>query len=54
MRHYSFCFLSTLLGKQSLSVTGFPSTNALRDHITAYMRAWKKTPRRLHGPNPPR
>jgi transposase len=33
-----------ILGKQSLSVTDFPSTKALRDHLTAYMRAWKKTP----------
>ena len=33
-----------ILGKQSLSVTDFPSTNALRDHRNAYMRAWKKNP----------
>ncbi|TMA74813.1 MAG: IS630 family transposase, partial [Deltaproteobacteria bacterium] len=33
-----------ILGKQSLSVTDFPSTKALREHITAYMRAWKKNP----------
>ena len=33
-----------ILGKQSLSVTNFPSTKALREHLTAYMRAWKKHP----------
>jgi hypothetical protein len=33
-----------ILGKQSLSVTDFPSKQALRDHLTAYMRAWKKNP----------
>ena len=33
-----------ILGKQSLSLTDFPSTRALRDHLTAYLRAWKKNP----------
>jgi transposase len=33
-----------ILGKQSLSVTDFPSKKALIEHITAYMRAWKKNP----------
>lgn len=33
-----------IFGKQSLSVTDFPSKKALREHITAYMRAWKKHP----------
>ena len=33
-----------ILGKQSLSVTDFPSKQALRDHLHAYMRAWKKNP----------
>ena len=33
-----------ILGKQSLSLTDFPSTKALREHLTAYMRAWKKHP----------
>src|SRR4029453_12861743 len=33
-----------ILGKQSLSVTDFHSKTALRDHLTAYMRAWKKNP----------
>jgi hypothetical protein len=33
-----------ILGKQSLSVTHFPSKQALRDHLNAYMRAWKKNP----------
>ena len=33
-----------ILGKQSLSLTHFPSKKALCDHINAYMRAWKKHP----------
>jgi transposase len=33
-----------ILGKQSLSVTDFHSKQALRDHLNAYMRAWKKNP----------
>ncbi|MFN8546129.1 MAG: transposase [Candidatus Binatia bacterium] len=33
-----------ILGKQSLSLTDFPSKKALRDHLNAYMRAWKKHP----------
>jgi len=33
-----------ILGKQSLSLTDFPSTKALRDHLTAYLRAWNKHP----------
>jgi transposase len=33
-----------ILGKQSLSLTDFPSTKALREHLHAYMRAWKKNP----------
>jgi transposase len=33
-----------ILGKQSLSQTDFPSKKALREHVTAYMRAWKKNP----------
>jgi len=33
-----------ILGKQSLSLTDFPSKKALREHIAAYMRAWKKHP----------
>jgi transposase len=33
-----------ILGKQSLSHTDFPSKTALRAHLTAYMRAWKKHP----------
>jgi transposase len=33
-----------ILGKQSLSVTDFPSKKALIAHLTAYMRAWKKHP----------
>ena len=33
-----------IFGKQSLSLTDFPSKKALREHIAAYMRAWKKHP----------
>jgi transposase len=33
-----------IFGKQSLSLTNFPSKKALRAHIAAYMRAWKKHP----------
>jgi len=33
-----------ILGKQSLSMTNFPSKRALRDHIAAYMRGWNKNP----------
>lgn len=33
-----------ILGKQSLSLTDFPSKKALRDHLAAYMRAWTKNP----------
>ena len=33
-----------ILGEQSLSMTNFPSTKALREHIAAYMRAWNRNP----------
>jgi transposase len=33
-----------ILGKQSLSVTNFPSKQALREHLQAFMRAWNKAP----------
>jgi hypothetical protein len=33
-----------ILGKQSLSVTDFPSTGALRVHLRAYLRAWNRNP----------
>ena len=33
-----------ILGKQSLSVTNFPSTRSLREHLTAYLRAWNRNP----------
>ena len=33
-----------ILGKQSLSLTDFYSTRALRDHLGAYMRAWNRHP----------
>jgi transposase len=33
-----------IFAKQSLSLTDFPSKTALREHIAAYMRAWKTHP----------
>ena len=33
-----------ILTKQSLSVTDFPSTRALMDHLRAYLRAWNQHP----------
>jgi len=33
-----------VFAKQSLSLTDFPSKTALRAHIAAYMRAWRKHP----------
>lgn len=33
-----------ILGKQSLSLTDFYSTRALREHLGAYMKAWNRNP----------
>ena len=33
-----------ILTKQSLSITDFPSTRALMDHLRAYLRAWNQNP----------
>jgi transposase len=33
-----------ILGKQSLSLTDFPSTGALRAHLRAYLQAWNRNP----------
>lgn len=33
-----------ILGKQSLSLSDFPSTGALRAHLPAYLRAWNHNP----------
>lgn len=33
-----------ILAKQSLSLTDFPSKHALREHISAYMRQWNRSP----------
>ena len=33
-----------ILGKQSLSLTDLSSKKALREHIGAYMRSWKRSP----------
>jgi transposase len=41
-----------ILGKQSLSETNFPSKKALRDHISAYMRAWNAAPTAFHWTKP--
>ena len=41
-----------ILGKQSLSVTDFPTKAALREHITAFMRSWNKNPTPFHWTKP--
>jgi transposase len=33
-----------ILGKQSLSITNFPSKTALREHIEAYIAGWNEDP----------
>lgn len=43
-----------VLGKQSLSVTNFPSKRALREHIAAYLRAWNKNPTAFEWTKPAR
>jgi transposase len=43
-----------ILGKQSLSMTNFPSKRALREHITAYMRAWNSNPTPFEWTKPAR
>lgn len=43
-----------ILAKQSLSTTHFPSKRALREHITAYMRAWNRNPTPFQWTKPAR
>jgi transposase len=43
-----------ILAKQSLSVTDFRSTRALRDHLVAYLRAWNKNPTPFEWTKPAR
>jgi len=43
-----------ILGKQSLSLTNFPSKRALRDHIASYMRSWNKNPTPFEWTKPAR
>lgn len=43
-----------ILTKQSLSVTDFPSTRALQDHLRAYLRAWNQNPTPFEWTKPAR
>jgi hypothetical protein len=43
-----------ILGKQSLSLTDFPSTGALRAHLRAYLRAWNRSPTHFAWTKPAR
>lgn len=43
-----------ILAKQSLSVTDFPSTRALQDHLLAYVRAWNRNPTPFEWTKPAR
>ena len=43
-----------ILGKQSLSITNFPSKRALRDHIAAFMRGWNRDPKPFEWTKPAR
>ena len=43
-----------ILTKQSLSVTNFPSTRALMDHLRAYLRAWNQNPTPFEWTKPAR
>jgi transposase len=43
-----------ILAKQSLSITDFPSTRALQDHLVAYLRAWNKNPTSFEWTKPAR
>lgn len=43
-----------ILAKQSLSVTDFPSTRALQDHLIAYFRAWNNNPTPFEWTKPAR
>ena len=41
-----------ILGKQSLSVTNFPSKQSLRTHIESYMQSWNDHPRPFYWTKP--
>jgi transposase len=43
-----------ILGKQSLSLTNFPSKRALRDHIAAFMDRWNRSPTPFEWTKPAR
>jgi len=43
-----------ILAKQSLSLTDFGSTRALRDHLVAYLTAWNKNPTPFEWTKPAR
>lgn len=43
-----------ILTKQSLAVTDFPSKQALRDHLVAYLRAWNRNPTPFEWTEPAR
>jgi transposase len=43
-----------ILGKQSLSMTNFPSKRALREHIAAFMRDWNRNPTPFEWTKPAR
>ena len=43
-----------ILTKQSLSITDFPSTRALMDHLRTYLRAWNKNPTPFEWTKPAR
>jgi transposase len=43
-----------ILGKQSLSISNFPSKRALREHIAAYMKCWNRNPTAFEWTKPAR
>jgi transposase len=43
-----------ILAKQSLSLTNFPSTRALREHLGSYMREWNRSPTPFEWTKPAR
>jgi transposase len=43
-----------ILTKQSLSMTDFPSKQALQDHLRAYLRAWNQNPTSFEWTKPAR
>jgi hypothetical protein len=47
-------FSLTGSGKQSLGTTGFPSKQAPREHIAAFMKAWNENPTAFEWTKPAR